>query len=59
MKCTRNGVQCAHRRSVATSYKGTPTVCNYLIDTGKTRGCPAGAKCVHWAAEKAKRSTKV
>lgn len=47
--CTRNGVQCGHRRSAVKS--STETWCHYLLDTGKKRGCPPGEECTKFTAE--------
>lgn len=37
-------------------YKGTNTdTCDYLLITGKPRGCPAGAKCTRYSTGKKAR----
>ena len=58
MKCTRNGVQCAHRRPVHNCSKWSVTICNYMIDTGEKRGCPAGAKCTRYTPKKEKEKSQ-
>ena len=50
----RNGVLCGHRRKPAGAGTEYNKICNYILDTGKPRGCPAGAKCKRWTAEKCK-----
>ncbi|MEG0542098.1 MAG: hypothetical protein RR461_05825 [Angelakisella sp.] len=41
-----NCTACLHRRAI-TSMMPSYTVCHYLLDTGKPRGCPP-EQCNHW-----------
>ena len=48
--CTRRGVLCGHRRSLGSN--GVNSACNYFLDTGQKRGCPAGKKCTRYTPRK-------
>lgn len=46
---------CRYRRAIST--KGTAPACNYLLDTGKLRGC-SPQNCDKWEARSRKTKPK-
>lgn len=42
---------CGHRRPLTNNNVCCQTVCHYLLDTGKVRGCPPD-KCPHYTTKK-------
>ncbi len=52
-RCVRDGVRCAHSSPSPSNDTRGYHICNYFLDTGMKRGCPAGEECdryvKHWA----------
>ena len=42
---------CGHRRPINGDKGKGPTICHYLLDTGKVRGCPP-EECTHYTTER-------
>lgn len=38
---------CIHYKFLCGTANGGQKNCHYLLDTGKSRGCPAGEGCIH------------